>query len=314
MFPKLIVAGVLLMSLASCDHSCNHTNNHTSMNTHNADNKQVYACPMHPDVTGKSGEKCPKCGMELEAVQSASSGGSEVNITSMSQAIEAGKPSTLSVSIMQNGKAVDLDVVHEMQVHMLVVNEGLTWFDHIHPEKQADGTYKVTETFPGGGKYLLFTDYKPTGAAQNVDRQEIEVTGKSMPATGDDAAKLASVVDGYKVNLINGGSLKTNQDQALEFSIEKDGKQLKEADIEPYLGASAHIVMIGKQDKDFLHIHPVSNDRFPVYAETSVEKPGIYRMWVQFKIDGKLHIADFTVNVSEGEQSANHSEHQHHQH
>lgn len=26
---------------------------------------QVYSCPMHPEVKGKKGDKCPKCGMEL---------------------------------------------------------------------------------------------------------------------------------------------------------------------------------------------------------------------------------------------------------
>ena len=25
----------------------------------------VFACPMHPEVTGKEGDKCPKCGMAL---------------------------------------------------------------------------------------------------------------------------------------------------------------------------------------------------------------------------------------------------------
>lgn len=29
----------------------------------------VYACPMHPEVTGKEGEKCSKCGMALVAVK-----------------------------------------------------------------------------------------------------------------------------------------------------------------------------------------------------------------------------------------------------
>ena len=33
----------------------------------------VYACPMHPDVTGKEGDKCSKCGMKLEAVKNADS-------------------------------------------------------------------------------------------------------------------------------------------------------------------------------------------------------------------------------------------------
>ena len=27
--------------------------------------EQLYACPMHPEVKGKKGEKCSKCGMEL---------------------------------------------------------------------------------------------------------------------------------------------------------------------------------------------------------------------------------------------------------
>jgi len=33
----------------------------------------VYACSMHPDVTGKEGDKCSKCGMKLEAVKSSDS-------------------------------------------------------------------------------------------------------------------------------------------------------------------------------------------------------------------------------------------------
>lgn len=28
-------------------------------------NGQLYACPMHPEVTGHKGDKCPKCGMKL---------------------------------------------------------------------------------------------------------------------------------------------------------------------------------------------------------------------------------------------------------
>lgn len=33
----------------------------------------AYACPMHPEVTGKEGDKCSKCGMKLELVKSADS-------------------------------------------------------------------------------------------------------------------------------------------------------------------------------------------------------------------------------------------------
>ncbi len=34
------------------------------------DHDMVYACPMHPEVTGKEGDKCSKCGMKLELVKS----------------------------------------------------------------------------------------------------------------------------------------------------------------------------------------------------------------------------------------------------
>ena len=31
----------------------------------NAKAKQVWICPMHPEVTGEQAGKCPKCGMDL---------------------------------------------------------------------------------------------------------------------------------------------------------------------------------------------------------------------------------------------------------
>ena len=47
--------------------SCNQKSKETEVNVNaKADtNSQLYACSMHPEVTGKKGEKCSKCGMEL---------------------------------------------------------------------------------------------------------------------------------------------------------------------------------------------------------------------------------------------------------
>lgn len=38
-----------------------------STGTHSS-KELAYACPMHPEVTGKDGDKCSKCGMYLEPV------------------------------------------------------------------------------------------------------------------------------------------------------------------------------------------------------------------------------------------------------
>lgn len=222
-----------------------------------------------------------------------------LQLTTSPQNVEAGKLTQLTLAVKQDEKMVTLDISHEMNLHLMVVSEDLTWFRHIHPEEQTDGAYAITETFPTGGKYLLFSDFKPTGGEQTLNKQEIEVQGKSRAISNDVSTKYISKVDGFTVTLLNGNYFKTNKTQRLEISIEKDGKKLIEKDLEQYLGASAHIVMIGKVGKEFLHIHPVSDSRFPVFAQTQIENAGIYRMWAQFKIDGKVHTADFTVDVTE---------------
>lgn len=284
------------------------------MTTHeHTDKESIYACPMHPEVTGRQGDKCPKCGMDLKAVNVENAVAYEVQLTTSPQNIEAGKPTQLILAVKQNGKMVALETSHEMKLHLMVVSEDLSWFRHIHPEEQADGAYAITETFPAGGKYLLFSDFKPTGGEQTLNKQEIDVQGKSSLANNDSSTKYTSKVDGYTVNLLNGSDFKTNKTQHLEISIEKDGKKLIEKDLQQYLGASAHIVMIGKVGKEFLHIHPVSDSRFPVFAQTHIEKAGVYRMWVQFKIDGKVHTADFTVDVTEGKKGESEEKsHAHH--
>ncbi|WP_394202590.1 heavy metal-binding domain-containing protein [Shewanella waksmanii] len=67
--------------------NCPHANNgehkncpHAKATEHKCDNcpkdkhhhaQAKYDCPMHPEVTGKKGDTCPKCGMNLEPVKTA---------------------------------------------------------------------------------------------------------------------------------------------------------------------------------------------------------------------------------------------------
>jgi hypothetical protein len=45
--------------------ACNTKNNNSAKTTATDNPNQLYACSMHPQVTGSKGEKCSKCGMEL---------------------------------------------------------------------------------------------------------------------------------------------------------------------------------------------------------------------------------------------------------
>jgi len=76
---KNIIFSAILMAfvMTSCnkkdkdmDTNNSETMHHDSTMTDNdskamGDDSKMYACPMHPEVTGKKGEKCSKCGMNL---------------------------------------------------------------------------------------------------------------------------------------------------------------------------------------------------------------------------------------------------------
>jgi hypothetical protein len=58
---------VLMLVFASCKDAKTEATTETTAieNSDNTAEGQLYACPMHPEVTGKQGEECSKCGMEL---------------------------------------------------------------------------------------------------------------------------------------------------------------------------------------------------------------------------------------------------------
>ncbi len=67
--PCLFFVVQLLASCGNKKESTETGHDHAKMDS----TSMTYACPMHPEVTGKEGDKCSKCGMKLEAVKSADS-------------------------------------------------------------------------------------------------------------------------------------------------------------------------------------------------------------------------------------------------
>ncbi len=62
---KNVIISVILLgtALVSCNHKS--TDSKADIGTFAADSTQLYACSMDPEITGKKGEKCSKCGMDL---------------------------------------------------------------------------------------------------------------------------------------------------------------------------------------------------------------------------------------------------------
>lgn len=94
-------------------------------------------------------------------------------------------------------------------------------------------------------------------------------------------------IDGETVKL-NLSSAQANQPVTLTFNLDK-------TNLTPYLGAMGHVVILDENAQNFLHVHP-ANDKEPVF-ETQFKQPGIYKIWAEFKQNGKVRAFPFVVEI-----------------
>lgn len=288
---------VLLMLLTI---SCNQTN----PSHDHADEASTYACPMkcEGDKTYVAPGKCPVCHMDLKPVSGAAAAVAyEMRLAMTPATPEAGKPVRLAFTPKMKGNdatQVPLDEVHEKKLHVIVVSKDLAWYNHIHPEFQSDGSYALDETFPGGGEFVIFADYQPTGGGNQVERIVVNVSGTPAKTESFTAESLTTQTDGYTVRLIPAaGKFVTNNMNHLGVEVTENGKPF--TDFENIMGAKGHLVIISGDAQKYIHVHPDEVEG-KLDLHTQFTQSGIYRAFFQFQTKGKLHTSYFTIDVKEG--------------
>lgn len=215
--------------------------------------------------------------------------------------VKANEETKMNIQITnEDGTPVnEYKVNHEKLLHLIIVDHELSYFSHIHPEFQENGTFTVNTTFPSGGEFKVFADFIPKGGSNITLSKWINVEGKESPHSGIKAdATLVKEIDGKEIELIMSGD-KSNEETTLSFNI-RDAKT-KEGinNLEPYLGAVGHVVILSKDAEKYLHVHPLEEKATGPEAkfETSFPKSGIYKIWGQFQHEGKVFTVPFTVDV-----------------
>lgn len=191
------------------------------------------------------------------------------------------------------------DVQHEKQLHLIAVRRDFTGFQHVHPQLAADGTWSIgLDLTPGA--WRLFADFKATDANALTLGADLSVLGDYEPAERLDETRTAEV-DGYTVTL--DGDVTAGADAKLTLAVAKGGKPV--TDLEPYLGAYGHLVALRSGDLAYLHVHPdgapsdgTTQPGPDVVFHTTVPSTGIYHLYLDFKHQGVVRTAAFTVNVS----------------
>ena len=215
----------------------------------------------------------------------------------------AGSPTKLVLQIQDDdGTPIKkFDVLHEKLVHLIVVREGLDEFAHLHPEVDASGMITIEFAFPKSGKYRLFADHQPKGKSPGLAAGELAVSGDDEPA----AALVPNTSNEVAVGEIKAHvAIKSgDQETAVRFHlVDADGKAV--GDLQPYLGAMGHLVIISADGREYVHAHPLSEAK--TAPEGAVEfaahfpKAGIYKVWGQFQRDGSVFTVPFVMEHKGG--------------
>lgn len=185
-----------------------------------------------------------------------------------------------------SGAAVtDYDENHEKDLHLIVVRQDLTGYQHLHPTLDGTGTWSVPLDVPRGGDYRVFADFVPAGGADVVAEADLRVTGSNT-----------TTVDGYTVTL--SGSPLAQSASEVTLSVHRDGKPV--TDLQPYLGAYGHLVALRASDLHYLHVHPTGDNPADIAFHTEFPSAGDYRLYFDFKHNDVVRTAEFTVSVPEG--------------
>ncbi|MGY1637270.1 hypothetical protein ACI78V_11515 [Geodermatophilus sp. SYSU D00742] len=196
----------------------------------------------------------------------------------------------------------EFDVDHDEDLHLVAVRRDLTGYQHLHPELDADGTWRTPVALTPGS-WRVVVDTTPTALGEELLLgADVEVPGSHDPQPLPEPAAVAEV-DGYTVVLT--GELVTGRESELTFSISRDGRPV--TDLQPYLGAHGHLVALRDGDLAYLHVHPVepADGVAPApgphvgFAATA-PSPGSYRLFLEFRHGDAVHTAAFTVRVAPG--------------
>jgi hypothetical protein len=219
---------------------------------------------------------------------------------SFAETTRSGKDNKLTIQVNdESGNSIqDFELEHEKLMHLIIVSEDLSYFDHIHPEYQGNGEFIVSVTFPSGGKYKLFADFVPKGSSKVVNSDMVQVEGDKEESIPLKESSLTQLVDEKEVTL-SFDHMMSGMNLELNFNLKDNETNEPISDLQPYLGAVGHVVIISADTNTYLHVHPMEEKTSGPDAKfmTNFPKPGIYKIWGQFKQNGTVITVPFIVNV-----------------
>jgi hypothetical protein len=263
---------------------------------------EVLWCPMHPNVRSAVPARCPICSMDLVRIPVPGVGDYRLDVSQIPA--EGGRGlrglrfrirDPASKNVVES-----FSEVHERLMHLFVVGRDLTFFAHEHPVRAGDGFAVTLDLEPGA--YMLITDFLPESGAPQLIHHAIVTPGYAgspfarTPELQEDLSD--KIVDGIRVQLaVSGARAGRRATARFTFADAVTGAPVR--DLQPYLGASGHLLAVSADLTQSFHAHPegVSGAGPEVAFEALFPDEGSYKIWVQIQRGGRVTTAPFVVRV-----------------
>jgi hypothetical protein len=268
------------------------------------DAPDAFWCPMHPDVRSSAAGRCPLCTMELVPIPPPRVGEYRMDV-SMTAGAEGLGASKLRLTIREPGSdrvVSSLARIHERLLHLFIIDRQLEYFRHLHPQQLTDGTFELRENIPAG-QYMVIADFLPlTGRPQMLQRAIVtpgyrgRLFSASPKLTPDSRSE---TIDRNVRVTLEASALKAGKEATLRFSLSDAASGAPIVDLEPYLGAPGHVLLVKADLTESNHVHPEEPaTRGPVITfQPLMPAPGLYKLWLQFQRHGTVATVPFVLSV-----------------
>lgn len=196
------------------------------------------------------------------------------------------------------------DVAHTKAFHLMLMSKDLGWFVHEHPMAVSDGTFTLEQRFPFGGEYLVFADVAPKDKGSQILGTTLRLNGPRSKAARPLVPSFRAQDGGIRATLAP-GVRPVGRATTLAFRL-KDAAGKPIGDLQPYLGANGHLMIVHQDGKSFVHSHPAEDAAARTKLRQGVvefsarfPRKGLYKAWAQFQRQGQVVTLPFVFRVGE---------------
>lgn len=225
--------------------------------------------------------------------------------------IKKGKSQTVKIKLtsLKDNKAIllsDLKEVHTKKIHILIFDQTLNDYQHVHPEPTKEGgVYQFDWKPRTEGFYRLWVNVVPVKTEEEeYIKSDLAFIKGSKKEVNQKLSQKEKVGDNWYSLSFDTIDLKKDQPALGTVKIlDAQGHDFKK--LEPVMGAFAHIVAINEDFETIAHVHPMGEEPSSEKERGGPElmfhlepkKSGYYKIWLQVRLNGKDVYVPFGVNV-----------------